>query len=545
MKNRGVRATAVVVFVLALLLSFIGRVEADIYYIAAGGADVADGSFDDPFGSFEQAIDAAAAGDTIYVRGGDYMLETCVTIDKSGGEDNPIRLWAYGGETPVLDFSNNPRHDNPPQPREDDSAEATGDALGIYVAGGGDWWHIRGLVIRNAPYYGVRVYGSHNVFERLTLTDNQASGLEITGKDEAVPSFNLVLNCDSYLNFDPQTNGEDADGFAAKFETLGPGNVFRGLRAWSNSDDGYDFWHADQPVLIENCWAFDNGFFRPEWEDEVHGRWRGDGLGYKLGAEAAELVLYKVVAFGNKAHGINDNGNQSENGVVIYNATLVNNAKDGNPLQIQLQDGRPHTVRNTIAFDVDGAGVSNLSREVDNAYNTWNGVDVSEADFVNIDLEQLYASATAPRNPDGSLPDIGLRLDPDSRLIDAGIDVGLPFMGEAPDLGAFEHIPENAVAPHLTIPEDPIMCAVYPNPFNSITAIRFDLPAASTVRLQIYDAAGNPVRTLTDEKKAAGGHTVVWDGLNKNGQAVSSGMYFYRLDAAQAHRTAGRMVLLE
>ena len=46
------------------------------------------------------------------------------------------------------------------------------------------------------------------------------------------------------VNFDPQSSGEDADGLATKFESLGSGNVFRGTRAWSNSDDGYDFWHA-------------------------------------------------------------------------------------------------------------------------------------------------------------------------------------------------------------------------------------------------------------------------------------------------------------
>jgi hypothetical protein len=196
--------------------------------------------------------------------------------------------------------------------------------------------------------------------------------------------------------------------------------VFSGLRSWSNSDDGYDFWHATHPVLIEHCWSFDNGFFRPEWEDEVSGSWRGDGLGFKLGQDAAELLLNHVVAFGNKAFGIDENGNGSPDGVDINNTTLVNNAKDGNPLQISLNDGRPHTVRNSIAFDVDGDDVTDFSPEVDDAYNTWNGIGVSAADFVNIDMDQLLADAMAPRDPDGSLPDIGLHLAPFSDLIDAG-----------------------------------------------------------------------------------------------------------------------------
>jgi hypothetical protein len=117
---------------------------------------------------------------------------------------------------------------------------------------------------------------------------------------------------------------------------------------------------------------------------------------------------------------------------------LVNNAKSGNPIQIQLNDGRPHTVRNTIAFDVDGAAVTDFIAAVDDAFNSWNGIGVSASDFTNTNMKQLLAAATSARKPDGSLPDIGLHLDPRSHLIDSGTDVGLPYHGPAPDLGAFE-----------------------------------------------------------------------------------------------------------
>ena len=89
------------------------------------------------------------------------------------------------------------------------------------------------------------------------------TGLQITASstdatNDAKAANNLVLNCDSYENLDQPTNGENADGFAAKLR-IGPGNVFRGCRAWNNADDGWDFFASDDVVTIDNCWAFLNG----------------------------------------------------------------------------------------------------------------------------------------------------------------------------------------------------------------------------------------------------------------------------------------------
>jgi hypothetical protein len=415
-----------------MLVLTVPAVAATTYYLAPTGDDAGSGSLDSPFATFEHAIDTAAPGDTIYVRGGTYRYDHRLLITTGGTEGNPINLFAMPGETPVLDFGANPIP--PPDPRDGEVNEANG----VQFGAGGDWWHVKGLTVQNAPYYGVRVFGSHNVLEQLVLRRNKAAGLEMTGKDGLSPSYNLVLNCDSYLNFDPQTNGEDADGFAAKFETLGPGNVFRGCRAWYNSDDGFDFWHATHPVLVENCWVFENGFKRPEFD--VSGSYRGDGMGYKLGQQANRITLNNVVAWHNKGFGIDENGNGHPAGCVINNATVVNNAKNG-AIQISLNDGKPHTITNSIAFEIDGSGFIEFSAAVDDTFNTWNGIPVSAADFLSLDPSLLLA----PRNADGSLPATDfLRLAPGSNLIDAGTDVGLPYTGGAPDLGAFEYAPATA-----------------------------------------------------------------------------------------------------
>ena len=69
----------------------------------------------------------------------------------------------------------------------------------------------------------------------------------------------------------------------------------------------------------------------------------------------------------------------------------------------------------------------------------------------------------------------------------------------------------------------------YPNPFNPSTNLRFSLGLADHVRLTIHDVAGRLVRTLVDEERAAGPHSVQWDGRGEAGRPVSAGIYFVRV----------------
>lgn len=71
----------------------------------------------------------------------------------------------------------------------------------------------------------------------------------------------------------------------------------------------------------------------------------------------------------------------------------------------------------------------------------------------------------------------------------------------------------------------------YPNPFNPKTMIRFALPKDSWVKLEVYNILGQKVKTLVDEKLAAGVKEVEWDGKDSKGLEVASGIYFYRIKA--------------
>jgi len=85
-----------------------------------------------------------------------------------------------------------------------------------------------------------------------------------------------------------------------------------------------------------------------------------------------------------------------------------------------------------------------------------------------------------------------------------------------------------------------------PNPFNPSTAISFQVPDGNSgqVTLKVYDLRGSLVRTLVDGPKEAGAYTVFWDGRDREGRRVSSGVYLYRMQAASFTRTR-KMVMLK
>jgi len=88
------------------------------------------------------------------------------------------------------------------------------------------------------------------------------------------------------------------------------------------------------------------------------------------------------------------------------------------------------------------------------------------------------------------------------------------------------------------------LAANYPNPFNPSTTIRYSTAANGPVTLDIYNIKGQLVKRLVDEDKAAGQHTVVFDGTDNNGRPVSSGVYYYRMRAGKFSSTR-KMILLK
>lgn len=83
-----------------------------------------------------------------------------------------------------------------------------------------------------------------------------------------------------------------------------------------------------------------------------------------------------------------------------------------------------------------------------------------------------------------------------------------------------------------------------PNPFNGQTAIKYQLPSESRVRINVYNISGQLVKTLIDAKQLPGYYNIAWNGRDNFGRPVSAGVYFYRLNAGDINLTR-KMVLLK
>jgi flagellar hook assembly protein FlgD len=94
------------------------------------------------------------------------------------------------------------------------------------------------------------------------------------------------------------------------------------------------------------------------------------------------------------------------------------------------------------------------------------------------------------------------------------------------------------------VPGRQLALGSHPNPFNPLTRVAFSLAAEGFVSLDVYDMQGRLVRRLVSEERAAGPHSVVWDGLDGDGRRVGSGVYVARL-AADGQSAEHKMVLLK
>lgn len=505
-----------------ITLSFAAVAAQSAIFVATDGDDSNPGTIDSPLLTIHKAVDMVAPGDTIWVRGGTYVISERIKIpEKATSEKRRCYLWAMPGEEVVIDGSGM---------HHTTEAEFKMGRC-IYVNHLANYWHFKGLTLCNAEDNGMKIEGSYNIVENCIFHDNNDTGLQIgMYKDfsieetkslpDGVPQFNpgyqfccgnKVINCDAYNNYDARTysgtdDGGDADGFACKLFP-GPGTEFHNCRSWTNSDDGWDLYMVYHPVLIDNCWSYHNGY-------SPAGEAVGNGNGFKLGGGGSSggaafdqsvgaHVVKNCVAFDNLHKGFDQNN--AYEGMYILNCVGFGNEYNFRFPTVFKYGGM--YIRNCIGFNPVKTNHEFLSEDKEGSqlpntdFNSWTTLDGCSpykegakingakpktkdysAEFKSLKVEDFMA----PRQADGSLPanDFARLIDnsvmknqgdsivgfeptrfmTDEEAAAAGLelvtidDITIPFNDGRPDFGAYEIDGEPSTPDVPVIPKATLDC---------------------------------------------------------------------------------------
>ena len=432
---------------------------ATTYYVAtpsSGGNDSNPGTLAQPWASWNEAFTSTSVqpGDTVFFRGGVYQTTVVTGLGirptRNGTVDNWIVYINYPGEVPILDCGN----------------ITTGDIVysglrndGISIRGI-EYIKLFGLTVRNVKQYydrnyarGIYIENGIVIIENCKTYNCWGHGMhsEFTeGANES--STHYIINCDSYNNCDSISGnplGSNAGATGAGFDAWDGGGTngkayFYNCRAWGNSDQGWSI-PTEAYVKCEGCWSFAN---------KAYGK--GGGAGFKMGWQDINLPnlrreMINCVATYNDGYGFFTNEKGSDPPYIAVKSNHFNNiAYHNGGFGFTIQDTEQadeieqwRNYSNNISYLNTSGAVYNAAgaAKYSGSNNTWDiPLTVADADFASLDTTGI----TAPRQADGSLPDNDcyhyfLRLASSSDLIDAGVDVGLPYGGTAPDLGAFEY----------------------------------------------------------------------------------------------------------
>ncbi|MET0342159.1 MAG: right-handed parallel beta-helix repeat-containing protein [Polyangiales bacterium] len=408
--------------------------------VAPTGVATAPGTLEAPT-TLTAALTRVAPGGRILLRGGVYASSVQITIARENAGTAAARkqLHAYPNEKPVLDFASQPygREGNP---------------RGLQIDG--HFWHVKGLTVRGSADNGIYVAGNDNIVEQCITHGNRDTGLQLgrfrstAATIDEWPRNNLILDCESYDNYDvPPGSGENADGFAAKL-TVGPGNVFRGCVAHHNIDDGWDLYTKTDTgpigvVTIDRSVAHHNGTLTTGVTNA-----QGDRNGFKLGGEKIPVahVVTRSVAYANGKNGFTWNSNP---GAMQVSNNLAFDNVEGN------YNFGTNSVRTAAVFTNNVSVWTRAGAKADKAIgsdvagsNVWAiaaGTARSAAGKVATaaDFTAPLATVSLRRVADGSLDLSVFQLAAGSDLVDAGeVPTVLPFAATyfvgKPDLGPFE-----------------------------------------------------------------------------------------------------------
>jgi len=442
------------------------------YFVAAnepGASDDNNGHYptyqdgqDGPWLTIQRAASTMTAGDVTFIRGGTYY-ESGISFAHSGAPGAPITLANYQSEEVVIDGS-----------------QSTDETPGIWIVDGSDYYIIQGLTIRNMRWSGITTNeDTTNPYQGITirdciLHDNSWSGIDlaavdgfvvdnveaydnafygldiISSNDGALSSTNGIVSNSSFYNH----TGDEGHGLGIN---QGHDISVSDSVAYHNTIHGFDV--SDWPksgelsynITFERNFSYDNGVAGFAINSDSHhvvyrnniawrngAAWAGQGAadGFYCYAGCWHVEWYNNVSLENSQSGfgvekeIGIYGTPGDNLLVFKNNIAYNNNSDGETWG--------------VALSIAG----NNTWEVVATHNNWSvppdwddySIKIHEKNYspqeINNGAFQTGNISKDPEFVDAKVPDV--HLCSSSPCIDAGEDVGEPYLGLAPDMGAFE-----------------------------------------------------------------------------------------------------------
>lgn len=508
---------------LILLLLFTGiqvLSAGDSYYVATNGSNANSGAFSTPWKSLAYAVTVATAGDTIFIRGGRYInheVYVARTKGRGGRGGNYLTIKAYQNEQPIMDYGSR--------------------RLIVWA----DYVRIEGLHFIMPWRCDIFGKGNQVINNIFTGEQPQYGAIETGGVD--------VLIQGNYIQYDDEGGNTQDHGIYlhAGKNIVVRGNTVSGSKGYGihlydeQKSPNPDDWVAN-PFSMEGYLIEDNiVMYSQSRSGLIIAKGRGGNYidlrditvrnnvffrNYEFGIyirEGEDIKVENNTFYSNRLAPVFIREPSPEGVETAENITVVNNI-------LSAQPGMNHIFNSSYAQNIQ---LSN------NLYNrTPMLVAVTPSTYVVGDPKFVNESTQI------------FLLQLDSPAIDAGLDIGLPFSGKAPDIGAFENAQGvTGISNSEEIPNGYSLQQNYPNPFNPDTKIPYQIAQSGKTLLEIFNMLGRRVRTLFDDNQSAGSHVVFWDGRDQNGQQLASGVYFYRLtvqvDGQKKYRMVRRMALLK
>lgn len=474
------------------------------YYVATTGSDINSGSISSPWATLANAMRHAQPGDTILVRGGTYNdgeIWINFNFGMGGANGKFVTIIAHRGEQPIFNNPNRP--------------------LIIET----QYVRVQGLNFQNKF---VTVRRDAGISDHIEILDNVFTGsvspVLYFSSDNGLVQGNTVNVSNTYSHGIYILHGSN---------NIIRNNFITGMKKYGiHVYDENKYPNEPFPPIIKNLLIEGN---------VVTGSKTSAGIIVSNGADAPGGIIIDHVSIRNNVI-INNNGygiyiqygGRNENIDIYHNVIYHNNGgvfingKIADHIKIKNNILALNGQTNIYAAQVNDLIVSH------NLY--WQ--------------PQLVGTGTNDDNPVFGNPQFvdtekgDFHLQSDSPAIDAGINLGLPFIGSAPDIGAFEYgKPTSVKSGFLSLPEFFNLEQNYPNPFTPHTEISFSLPVVSFVDLSIFNTYGQRIKTLTVGEQAAGCKNMSWDGADENGLQVTPGIYFLKL-TVNSYSLVKKMILL-